>query len=134
MVEVRFINDTTPIEVTSETQETEIEVTSETQETEIEVGELAHGDLSGRDLPDQHPIDAITGLREALNQGADKTYVHEQGIASDTWEIQHNLNKYPSVTLVDSANTQFEAQVVYNDKNNCTVYMNGATKGKAYLN
>lgn len=71
MVEVRFINDTTPIEVTSETQETEIEVTSETQETEIEVGGLAHADLSGRDLPDQHPVSAITGLQEALLEKQD---------------------------------------------------------------
>ena len=62
------------------------------------------------------------------------TYIHEQGIAADTWVINHNLNKYPSVILVDSANTQFEAQIEYNDINTCTVYMNGATTGKAYLN
>lgn len=63
-----------------------------------------------------------------------KTYVHEQGVASDTWSIEHNLNKYPSVTLVDSAGTQFQGRVEYTDENNCIVYMNGATKGKAYLN
>ena len=63
-----------------------------------------------------------------------KTYTHEQGIASDTWEINHNLNKYPSVTLVDTAGTQFQGRVEYTDENNCIVYMNGATKGKAYLN
>lgn len=62
------------------------------------------------------------------------TYVHEQGVASDTWSIEHNLNKYPSVTLVDSAGTQFQGRVEYTDENNCIVYMNGATKGKAYLN
>lgn len=63
-----------------------------------------------------------------------KTYIHEQGIASDTWIINHNLNKYPSVTIVDSAGNKFFAQVNYTDENNCTVYMNGATTGKAYLN
>ena len=63
-----------------------------------------------------------------------KTYVHEQGVSSDTWIIAHNLNKYPSVTLVDSAGTQFQGRVEYTDENNCIVYMNGATKGKAYLN
>lgn len=63
-----------------------------------------------------------------------KTYVHEQGVASDTWVIAHNLDKYPSVTLVDSTETEFFAEVEYNDKNNCTIYLNGATKGKAYLN
>lgn len=63
-----------------------------------------------------------------------KTYIHEQGTASDTWVIEHNLDKYPSVTLVDSAGTQFQGRVEYIDENNCIVYMNGATKGKAYLN
>ena len=61
-------------------------------------------------------------------------YVHEQGVASDTWVINHNLNKYPSVTIVDTAGTQFQGCVEYINKNNCIVYINGATKGKAYLN
>lgn len=63
-----------------------------------------------------------------------KTFVFEQGIASDTWVIHHNLNKKPSVVLVDSTDTEFIAQVEYNDNNTLTVYLNGATKGKAYLN
>lgn len=62
------------------------------------------------------------------------TYIHEQGVASDEWVISHNLNKFPSVTLVDTAGTQFEGRVEYIDENNCIVYMNGATKGMAYLN
>ena len=62
------------------------------------------------------------------------TYIHEQGIASDTWVIEHNLDKHPSVTVVDTAGTVFTAQVEYNSNNKCTVYINGATKGKAYLN
>ena len=138
MVEVRFINDTTPIEVTSETQETEIEVTSETQETEIEVGGLTHSDLSGRDLPDQHPIDAITGLRDELDNiitGADKHFVFEQEIPSDTWQITHNLEKRPSVTVVDSAgNMQMPDEVTYNDDNTITIKFVGSFAGKAFLN
>ena len=62
------------------------------------------------------------------------TYVHEQGISQDTWVIEHNLNKFPTVVLVDSAGTTFRAAVVYDSLNKCTVYMNGATSGKAYLN
>lgn len=62
------------------------------------------------------------------------TYIHEQGVASDTWEITHNLNKFPTVVLVDSAGTTFGAAVTYNSSNKCTIQMNGATTGKAYLN
>lgn len=62
------------------------------------------------------------------------TYVHEQGIASDEWIIRHDLGKFPSVFTVDSAGTWFQARVEYIDENSCKVLMNGATKGKAYLN
>lgn len=62
------------------------------------------------------------------------TYVHEQGIASNVWEINHNLNKKPSIVLVDTAGTVFYGQIEYTNNNTCTVYINGATKGKAYLN
>jgi hypothetical protein len=120
-----------------------------------------HNQLTNRDLPDQHPIGAITGLQEAIDENAtglareiqqriaadadlqeqidnidvtDDTFVYEQGIASDVWVITHNLNKYPSITLVDSAGTVFKAKEEYNSANQVTVYLNGATTGKAYLN
>lgn len=62
------------------------------------------------------------------------TYIHDQAISSDTWVINHNLNRYPSVIVVDSAGTQFIVQVEYNSRNQLTIYINGATTGKAYLN
>lgn len=100
---------------------------------EVETAIRNHDELFHRDYPDQHPISAITGLEEAL-LNADKTFVFEQGIASDTWNITHNLNKYPSVTVVDSAGNEVIAEVVYTDTNNCVVTMTAAFKGKAYLN
>ena len=62
------------------------------------------------------------------------TYIHEQAIASSEWHIQHNLNKQPSVTVVDSAGTEVSCEVHHDDKNNLTLKMNGAFKGFAYLN
>ena len=114
-----------------------------------------HNELYNRDLPDQHPIDAITGLREALDNVVNNieggsnieverqgdravinstTFIFEQGIASDVWVITHNLNKAPSITLVDSSGAEFQARKVYNSLNQVTIYLNGATTGKAYLN
>ena len=93
-----------------------------------------HTVLVNRDKPDQHPISAITGLQEAL-ENADKTFIFEQGIASETWIIEHNLNKMPSITVVDSAGTiisVFKAE--YDGLNKVTIYFNGAFTGKAYLN
>lgn len=133
MVQVRFINDTTPIEVTSDTQETRVNVRSETQVKSIGVKpSVRHDDLIGRDLPDQHPISAITGLQDIL--GKLRTFTYEQGVASDTWTIEHNLGRKPTVVVVDSADNVFYPAVQYIDLNTVVVTMNGATTGKAYLN
>lgn len=126
-----------------------------TADIKTETGTKDHTQLVNRDIPDQHPIDAITGLREALdnvvnnieggsNIDVDRqgdraiinstTFVFEQGIASDVWVITHNLNKAPSITLVDSSGAEFQARKVYNSLNQVTIYLNGATTGKAYLN
>ena len=100
--------------------------------TENGKGTLYHDRLAHREYPDQHPISAITGLEEALNRL--DTFIFEQGVASDSWTINHNLNKFPSITIVDSAGNVFYPAVQYIDENNCIAKMNGATTGKAYLN
>lgn len=61
-------------------------------------------------------------------------YIHEQGTASDTWTIQHNMNCFPSVTVVDTAKTVVVGQVDYTDANNLTITFNAAFKGTAFLN
>lgn len=97
-----------------------------------ETGTNEHDKLRHRDLPDQHPISAITDLQEILNKLW--TYTYEQGIASATWEIQHNLGRHPSVVVVDSANSVIEPDVEYVDDNNIIVRFVGAMTGTAYLN
>lgn len=62
------------------------------------------------------------------------TYIHEQGVASAVWTVQHNLNKYPSVTVVDSSENVIIADVEYIDANTVKITMKGASKGRAYLN
>lgn len=65
---------------------------------------------------------------------ATATYIFEQAVASSTWVVTHNLGKFPSVVVQDSAGTQFLAPVFYNSANQLTISMNGATTGRAYLN
>lgn len=81
----------------------------------------------------QEPFDGYALLVDQMSE-AISTFVYEQAVSSDTWTINHYLNKFPSVTIVDSAGTSFNAKVEYIDKDTCIVYMNGATTGKAYLN
>ena len=64
-----------------------------------------------------------------------KTFEFEQGMASDTWVIEHNLNKKPSVNVVDSSGSvQVPNEVVYNTSNTITISFLAAFKGKAFLN
>lgn len=99
--------------------------------------ERDHNDLYNRDKADQHPISAITDLEARLTalENQDKNFVFEQAIASDTWTIEHNLNKYPSVMVVDSAgNAQIPDEIQYNSIDKITVTFISAFAGTAYLN
>ena len=66
--------------------------------------------------------------------GSDKHYAHNQGPASATWNINHALNKFPSVTVVLSTGQKGYGDVTYTDANNLTITFTGAESGKAYMN
>ena len=52
----------------------------------------------------------------------------------DVWPITHNLGKYPSVTVVDTALTQIFGRVDFINSNELTVTFSVGFKGKAFLN
>ena len=67
------------------------------------------------------------------------TYVHTQSSISHTWVITHNLNKHPSVTVVDTGDTVVVGTIDYNSNNKLTItFFSGddtlQVEGKAYLN
>jgi len=64
----------------------------------------------------------------------DANYVHDQGSASATWVVTHNLAKYCSVTVVDTANTVVIGEIEYNSVNQATIKFRSSFAGKAYFN
>lgn len=62
------------------------------------------------------------------------TFVFSQSIANNIWNINHNLNKYPSVTVIDSAGTEVIGDIKYTDSNNIIITFSNQFTGKAYLN
>jgi hypothetical protein len=66
--------------------------------------------------------------------GADKNYVHNQISAATTWTVLHNLNKYPTVNVIDSGNTVVLGDIVYNSLNQLTVTLSALSTGKVYCN
>jgi len=70
---------------------------------------------------------------ETLVGGA-TTFTHTQGPLAAVWTITHNLNRFPSVTVIDSGNSVIIPDVHYDSANQVTVSFGAATSGKAYLN
>lgn len=63
-----------------------------------------------------------------------KTFVFEQAIPSKTWEITHNLNKRPNITLTYYNGEVFEAYREYVNNNQVIIRLENAATGYAYLN
>lgn len=65
--------------------------------------------------------------------GTSQQYIHYQSLASDTWTITHNLNGFPAVTIVDSANTVVLGELSYTSENELVMRFAASFSGKAYL-
>ena len=65
---------------------------------------------------------------------SDKNFYYEQSSASSVWEIVHNLNKKPSVMVLDSTSEEVHGDIVYNDDNKITLKFSSAFSGVAILN
>lgn len=79
----------------------------------------------------------ISGKTYGIVQGpsdVDKNFVFTQGSASNTWTINHNLEKFPSVTVVDSADNVVVGDITYTNTNSLTVSFSSSFSGKAYIN
>jgi len=76
----------------------------------------------------------VVHVGTVIETGADAKFTFAQEQNSNQWEVEHNLGKFPSVTIVDSGENIVYAEVQYTDENNLTISFNGATSGKAYLN
>jgi len=75
----------------------------------------------------------IVNFVKATDVG-DKTFVFDQITPSNTWNITHTLNKFPSVSVVDTAGTQVFTDVNYINNNNITLTFSTGFAGKAFLN
>ena len=73
-------------------------------------------------------------LESLNNAGLDKNFVFTQSTPSATWTIQHDLNKFCSVTIVDSAKQVVIGDITYTDLNELTITFTAAFSGQAYLN
>lgn len=68
--------------------------------------------------------------------GGDANYVHTQTQVNQDyiWHVNHNLNKYCSVTVVDSNKDVIIGEIHYVDENNVTLTFTTPVWGWAYCN
>lgn len=64
----------------------------------------------------------------------DKNTTHEQSTPSSVWTINHNMGKYPSVTIIDSAGSEVEGEVVHTNENSLKIIFGSGFSGIATLN
>ena len=81
----------------------------------------------------------FTNYRHIVDAGGgggsgDLNYIHNQLSVNTVWSINHLLDKFPSVTALDSAGTQVEGVVDYVDSNSLTLTFEFGISGTAYLN
>jgi hypothetical protein len=78
----------------------------------------------------KHYIIAVS----ATAVSGDRKYEHEQSSAADTWTIDHNLNKKPAVSVVDSLENIVICEVEYTSLNQVVLTFDTPYSGKAYFN
>jgi hypothetical protein len=86
------------------------------------------------DSPDTVTFPSSQAVVDYVQTHKDKNYIHNQGTADTVWTINHNLGKYPSVTVKDTAGNEVEGVVSQTDINNLTITFNSSFSGEATLN
>lgn len=64
----------------------------------------------------------------------DKNFLYEQEIPSAVWTIQHDLGKYPSITLLDADGVIMFGDIKYVDMEIVEITFATEITGKALLN
>lgn len=74
----------------------------------------------------------------SIGGGSDKhsafSDYYEVAQATNPWVVTHNLNKFPSVTVVNRNGVEVQAKVTHDSNNQVTITFSGDTAGKAYFN
>jgi len=94
------------------------------------VGSLSNGNLNNLQ---SYSISVFTA--------GDKNLLHTQSSASNSWTVNHNMGKYPSVSIVECDPSASETdgdlvigEVTYNSINQLTIKFAAAITGVAYIN
>jgi len=84
-------------------------------------------------LVDEKTYD-VANFFKSSDANKQPTFIFSQVAPATTWNITHNLGKFPSITVIDTGNTVVQGQYNYTDDDNIKLEFRTAFAGKAYLN
>lgn len=113
--------------------------------TDTERGKLSGIETGANNYihPDTHPASSIVEDSERVFLTSSEkskllsfrdSYIHNQMISSAEWIVNHDLGKFPSVTIKDSADSLVIGEINYVDDNSIILTFSAEFSGKAYLN
>jgi len=76
----------------------------------------------------------LESIAEYIRDKLTSTYIFTQATPSSIWTIAHSLEKFPSITVVDSSNNVVVGFSTYDNSNQITLEFSAPFAGKAYLN
>jgi len=102
----------------------------------IKIGKFKHGAELAEDGTLQYTPEKSLELRENDEWVTikDKTFHYEQLVPARVWQLDHNLNKTPSVTIRDFNNMEFECEVFHYDTNITLLTFSAPFAGYADVN
>jgi hypothetical protein len=104
---------------------------------EFQVGVMAENGLKGAivstfgDMWADPSVQSSVDLSTATINDADAAFVHTQTVQSTAWLVEHNLDRYPVVTVLDQSNNLISATVNYASTNKLLLTFKQMRKGKA---
>lgn len=93
--------------------------------------EYMHPDFHSADIIEETEERQFISLEEKLRLSG---YTHDQIAPNQTWHVTHNLDKFPSVSVVDTGNSIVVGDIEYISRDELKIKFNYEFSGKAYLN
>jgi hypothetical protein len=80
-------------------------------------------------------LSVSNGLRVVnISGGSGDSFVFTQPTPDTVWTVTHNLGRFPSVVVIDSAGDEWATEIHYINNNSLEVRLTAAFSGTAYCN
>ena len=109
-------------------------ISSYTKDTVLTDNDQLIGTDANGSITKNYSLNSLLGYIESKASFSSTTTIFNQSSASTTWNITHTMEKFPSVTVVDSSESVVIGEITYNSNSSITLTFASAFSGKAYLN